>query len=177
VLGNTSGAIVAALIVICTFGALNGNIMATTRITYAMGKDKVFLPWTGKEHKRFNTPGNALWLHAIWTSLFIISGSFDMLADMFVFISWVAYGVGAVGIFLLRKKMPHLERPYKIWGYPVVPLLFIAFTGFYLFFTIWSDVTNYLAGKQPVINSLFGILLTAIGIPLFFYYRKSSKEI
>ena len=174
VLGNTSGAIVAALIVICTFGALNGNIMATTRITYAMGKDKVFLPWTGKEHKRYNTPGNALWLHAIWTSLFIISGSFDMLADMFVFISWVSYGVGAVGIFLLRKKMPNIERPYKIWGYPVVPLLFIAFTTFYLFFTIWSDVSNYLAGRQPVINSVFGILLTAIGVPLFYYYRKRN---
>jgi len=175
--GSTGGAIVAALIVICTFGALNGNIMATTRITYAMGKDKVFLPWAGREHKRFNTPGNATWLHAIWTSVFIISGSFDMLADMFVFMTWVAYGTGAIGIFLLRKKMPNLERPYRIWGYPWVPILFIAFTFLYLFITIWNDVTNYLAGRQPVINSVFGILLTALGIPLFYYYRNKYKGI
>jgi amino acid transporter len=53
---------------------------------YAMGKDKVFFPWAGKEHKRFATPGNAVWLHGIWSSLFIITGSFDMLADMFVFL-------------------------------------------------------------------------------------------
>ena len=117
-LGNTSGAIVAAMIVICTLGSVNGNVMANCRVTYAMGKDKVFLPWAGKTHTRYHTPGNAVWLHAIWTSLFIITGSFDMLADMFVFITWIAYLFGAIGIFLLRKKMPDQPRPYKIWGYP-----------------------------------------------------------
>ncbi|MGZ5222032.1 MAG: APC family permease, partial [Chitinophagaceae bacterium] len=113
-LGTASGAIVAAMIVICTLGAVNGNLMATCRVTYAMGKDKVFIPWVGKTHKRYHTPGNAVWLHAIWTSLFIVTGSFDMLADMFVFITWIAYLFGAIGIFLLRKKMPDLPRPYKI---------------------------------------------------------------
>ena len=77
-LGSTSEAIVAAMIVICTFGAINGNIMATTRITYAMSKDRLFLPWSGREHKKFRTPGNALWLHGIWTSIFIISLSEDI---------------------------------------------------------------------------------------------------
>lgn len=174
VLGNPSGAVVAAMIVICTFGAVNGNIMATTRITYAMGKDRVFSPWTGKEHARFKTPGNALWLHGIWTSLFIFSGSFDMLADMFVFVTWIAYGVGAAGIFLLRKKMPNAPRPYRIWGYPWVPVLFMGFAAFYLVTTIWNDVSNYLAHRQPVINSVLGLLLTAIGIPLYYYYKRKD---
>jgi APA family basic amino acid/polyamine antiporter len=171
-MGKTSGAIVAALIVICTFGAINGNVMATARITYMMGKDKVFLPWAGKEDRRFRTPGNALWLHAIWISLFIITGSFNMLANMFVFITWIAYCAGAVGIFLLRKKMPDRPRPYKIWGYPFVPILFIAFSAFYLVSTVWNDVTNYLNHRQPVINSVLGIIITALGIPLYYYYRK-----
>ncbi len=171
-LGNTSGAIVAALIVICTLGAVNGNLMATCRITYAMGKDRVFLPWAGKTHKRFQTPGNAVWLHTIWISLFIISGSFDMLADMFVFITWIAYLFGAIGIFLLRKKMPDLHRPYKIWGYPIVPILFIVFSSFYLITTVWNDVTNYLNDRQPVINSVLGLVITAIGVPLYYYFRK-----
>lgn len=174
-LGNASGVIVAAMIVICTFGAVNGNIMAPTRITYAMGKDKVFLPWAGKEHKRFHTPGNALWLHGIWTSLFIITGSFDMLADMFVFITWIAYLFGAIGIFLLRKKMPDRPRPYKIWGYPWVPILFIAFSAFYLITTVWNDVTNYLNHRQPVINSVLGLAITALGVPLYFYFKKKYK--
>jgi basic amino acid/polyamine antiporter, APA family len=174
-LGDTSGAIVAAMIVICTLGAINANVMAPARITYAMGKDKVFLPWTGKEHPRFQTPGNALWLHGIWTSLFIITGSFDMLADMFVFITWIAYGLGAVGIFLLRKKMPDKERPYKIWGHPFVTVLFIAFSAFYLITTVYNDVSNYLAHRQPVINSLLGLAITAIGIPLYYYFKMKSK--
>lgn len=176
-MGAKGAAVVAAMIVICTLGAINGNIMASCRVTYAMGKDNVFLPWAGKVHPRFQTPGNALWLHGIWTSLFIITGSFDMLADMFVFITWIAYGLGAAGIFLLRKKMPGLPRPYKTWGYPVVPLLFIVFSGFYLVITIWNDVTNYLAHRQPVINSMLGLLITAIGIPLYYYFKKKQQNI
>ena len=175
-LGATSGAIIAAMIVICTLGAINGNTMATTRITYAMGKDKVFLPWTGIEHKKYQTPANALWLHGIWTCMFIITGSFDMLADMFVFITWIAYGLGAVGIFMLRKKMPDQPRPYKIWGHPVVTILFIAFSAFYLITTVYNDVSNYLANRQPVINSLLGLLITALGIPLYFYYKRKRGK-
>ena len=175
-LGNTSGAIVAAMIVICTLGAVNGNLMATCRITFAMGKDKVFLPWVGKTHPRYHTPGNAVWLHAIWTSLFIITGSFDMLADMFVFITWIAYLFGAIGIFLLRKKMPDHPRPYKIWGYHVVPILFIAFSSFYLISTVWNDITNYLNDRQPVINSVLGLVITAIGIPLYFHFKRKKMR-
>ncbi|MBL7731802.1 MAG: amino acid permease [Chitinophagaceae bacterium] len=175
-LGNTGEAIVAAMIVICTLGSVNGNIMATARITYAMGRDKTFAPWTGKEHRRFQTPGNALLLHGAWTCLFIITGSFDMLANMFVFITWIAYGLGAVGIFMLRKKMPAQERPYKIWGHPVVTLLFIVFSAFYLVFTLYNDITNYLANTQPVINSVLGLFITALGIPFYFYYRRKRSR-
>ena len=173
-LGRTGEAIVAAMIVLCTFGAVNGNIMATSRITYAMGKDRIFAPWAGKEHKRFQTPGNALWLHGCWTSVFIFTGSFDMLADMFVFITWIAYGLGAVGIFMLRKKMPQQERPYKIWGHPFVTIFFIGFSAFYLISTLYNDIANYLTGKQPVINSVLGLVITALGIPLYFYFRKKK---
>ena len=175
-IGNAAGALVAAMIVICTLGAVNGNLMATTRITYAMGKDKVFLPWAGKEHKKFQTPGNALWLHGGWIAVLIVSGSFDMLADMMVFISWIAYGLGAVGIFMLRKKMPDAERPYKIWLHPFVTLLFITFTALFLVITVYNDVTNYIHHRQPVVNSLLGILITALGIPLYFYYRNKNRK-
>ena len=174
-LGNTSGAIVAAMIVICTLGSVNGNVMANCRVTYAMGKDRVFLPWVGKTHTRYHTPGNAVWLHAIWTCAFIITGSFDMLADMFVFITWIAYLFGAIGIFIFRKRMPDQPRPYKIWGYPVVPMLFIAFSSFYVVMTIWNDVTNYLNDRQPVINSVLGLVITAVGIPLYFYFKRKSE--
>jgi APA family basic amino acid/polyamine antiporter len=174
--GNIGGGLVAALIVICTLGCINGNTLAVARVTYAMGKDKVFLPWAGKEHVRFKTPGNALWLHGAWVSLLIISGSFDMLADMMVFISWIAYGLGAVGIFILRKKMPDRQRPYRIVGHPISTVLFIAFTAFFLVSTVYNDVTNYLNHKQPVVNSVLGMVITALGIPLYFYFLKKKKS-
>lgn len=175
-LGKTSSAIVAALIVICTFGAINGNTMSISRVTYAMGKDGLFFAWAGKEHPRFRTPGNALLLHGIWSSILIMSGSFDMLADMFTFTAWVAYLFGAIGIFILRKKMPHHPRPYKVWGYPVVPLLFIAFAAFYVVSTVWNDVTRYMAGEVPVINSLLGLAMVVTGVPLYLYFKKATRQ-
>lgn len=175
-IGTTSASLVAAMIVICTLGAINGNIIATTRVTYAMGKDKVFLPWAGREHKQFQTPANAMWLHAAWISVLIISGSFDLLADMMVFISWIAYGLGAVGIFMLRKKMPDAERPYKIWLHPFVTILFITFTALFLVITVYNDITNYINHRQPVVNSLLGIVVTAMGIPFYFYFRGKKRK-
>lgn len=175
-LGTTSAAIVAAMVVICTFGAINGNIMSVARVTYAMSVDKLFFSWTGKEHPRFRTPGNALLLHGIWASVLVISGSFDMLADMFTFISWVAYLMGAVGIFILRKKMPGTARPYKAWGYPLLAALFIAFAGFYVVSTVWNDINNYNSGRAPVINSLLGLAITALGIPLYLYFMMRRRR-
>lgn len=171
-MGETSGAIVAAMIVICTFGAINGNTMTEARVTYAMGKDKLFFPFTGRSHSKYGTPGNALWLHCAWASVLVVSGSFDMLADMFTFIAWVAYTFGAVGVFVLRKKMPDHPRPYRVWGYPVVPLLFLAFAAFYVVSTIVNDIRKYNAGETPVVNSLLGLAVAALGVPLYLYFRK-----
>ena len=100
-----------------------------------------------------------------------------MLANMFVFITWIAYGLGAVGIFMLRKKMRDQERPYKIWGHPFITLLFIAFSGFYLISTVYNDVTNYIHHRQPVINSLLGLAITAAGIPFYFYFKRKNKKV
>lgn len=112
-MGGMAGAVIAALIVICTLGAINGNALATARVTYAMGKDRVFLPWTGKTHPKFQTPGNALVLHCVWICMFIITGSFDMLADIMVFMTWIFYGLGAVGVFILRKEWLPLKDRIK----------------------------------------------------------------
>jgi APA family basic amino acid/polyamine antiporter len=98
---------------------------------------------------------------------------------MYTFISWIAYLMGAIGIFILRKKMPGASRPYKAWGYPLLSALFIAFASFYVVSTIWNDINNYNTGKTPVINSLLGLAITALGIPLYWYFnrkRATSRE-
>jgi basic amino acid/polyamine antiporter, APA family len=173
--GHTGSTIIAVFIVICTIGAVNGNLMSTSRVTYAMGQDRNFFNWAGKTHPSYHTPGNALWLHAAWTCTFIITGSFDMLADMFVFVTWIAYALGAAGIFVLRRKMKNSGQPYKSWGYPVLPFLFILFSLFYLIITVWNDVSNYINHRQPIINSLLGLILTAAGIPLYFFLKRKTK--
>ncbi|HMR93822.1 MAG TPA: amino acid permease, partial [Chitinophagaceae bacterium] len=99
--GRAAGTVTAALIVICTLGAINGNLMASSRVTFAMSREKVFLPAAGRIHPEYHTPGNSLMLHGAWICLYIFTGSFDMLADIFVFITWIAYGLGAAGIFLI----------------------------------------------------------------------------
>ena len=176
VMGIAGGGLVALMVVISTAGAENGNIFPSARITFAMGEEGNFFAFTGKVNSRFHTPANALWLQAGWSILLVLIGSFDMLMDMFVFISWIFYGFGAFGIFILRKKMPDLHRPYKLWGYPYLPFIFMAFTILYVVLIVYNDVNNYLLGASPIINSLFGLLLTAIGVPLYWYFKRHAQS-
>jgi APA family basic amino acid/polyamine antiporter len=141
-----------------------------------MAEARSFFGWAGKVHPKLNTPGNSVLVLGIWSSLFVISGSFDLLADMFIFMSWFFYGLVVLGVFILRKKMPGADRPYKVGGYPVLPAIFVLFTGFYLATAVYNDISNYRAGKTPFVNSIFGMLLTAIGIPLFFYFKGKNSR-
>jgi APA family basic amino acid/polyamine antiporter len=140
-----------------------------------MAESKIFFRMAGKVHPKFHTPGNSVIILGVWSSLLVLSGSFDILADMFVFMGWVFYGLVIIGLFILRKKMPLAERPYKAWGYPLVPFIFILFTVIYIGTTLYNDIDNYVSGKSPIINSVFGLLLTATGIPLYFYFKKRYK--
>jgi APA family basic amino acid/polyamine antiporter len=174
--GLIGGGLIAALVMLSTFGTTNGNILATARVSFAMAQEKRFFSFVGNVHPRFQSPGNALLVHAVWTSLLILSGSFDMLTDMLVFVSWLFYGLSAFGVFILRKKMPEAERPYKVWGYPFVPALFVGFAGFFVAATLYNDTLNYLQGNTLLINSLFGLFLTALGVPLYFYFQRKSAS-
>jgi APA family basic amino acid/polyamine antiporter len=175
VMGAAGGTVIAILIVVSTFGATSVNLLANARVVFAMSEAKSFFQFAAKVHPRFRTPGNSVLILGIWSSLFVLSGSFDILADMFIFMSWVFYGLVVFGVFVLRRKLPQAERPYRVKGYPIVPAIFILFTGFYLGTTVYNDINNYSNGKAPFINSVFGMLLTAIGIPLYFYFKKRNK--
>ena len=173
--GITGGGLIALMVVISCLGALNGNTLSCARITFAMGQQKIFSAWAGQVHPSFKTPGNALWLHGIWSCLFVLTGSFDMLADLFVFISWIFYGFAAYGVFILRRKMPDVKRPYKVWGYPVIPIIFIFFAAFYFVMTLYNDISAFLLGKTEFINSVYGLGLTLAGIPVYYYYKRKYK--
>jgi APA family basic amino acid/polyamine antiporter len=173
-IGGTAAGLVSALIIVSTFGATNSNFLANIRVLFAMGEGGQFFSGIGRVHPRFGTPGNAAILMGVISIAFVYSGSFDILADMFVFLSWIFYGLAGLGLFLLRKKMPALDRPFRVKGYPFLPLVFLAFTAFYLVTTLYNDISAYSGGKSPLIQSVFGLLLTATGIPFYWYFNRRS---
>lgn len=175
VLGVMGGAFIAAAVMVSTFGTSNGTIMASARVYYAMANRGMFFEGIGKTHKKYFTPANALWLQFFWASMLVMSGTFDILTDMLIFVSWIFYMLGAVGVFILRKKMPDEPRPYKVWGYPIVPIIFIVFAFFFVIFTIYNDVVGYIAGRYQLINSVFGLLLLTTGVPFYFIFKKLFK--
>jgi APA family basic amino acid/polyamine antiporter len=145
-------------------------------MTFAMAREGNFFASIGKVHPTYQTPGNALWLHFIIMTIMVLSGSFYILTDMYIFVLWLFNLMLISGIFILRKKMPAAERPYKIFGYPWIPALLLLFNLLYLVITLYSDISNYMAGKSRMMNSIFGIVLTGIGIPFYWYFQWKYKK-
>jgi APA family basic amino acid/polyamine antiporter len=165
VVGEWGGAFVAVTVMVSTFGTTNGTILASARVYYAMAKDGLFFKKLEEVHHKYRTPGPSILLQGIWASLITMTGTFDQITDMLIFVTWMFYGLGAYGVFVLRKKMPDAHRPYKVIGYPFLPILFVLFSAFFVIFTF----------KENVRNAVFGLLLVVIGIPFYFYFRKNAK--
>jgi APA family basic amino acid/polyamine antiporter len=164
--GNTGAMILSVLILVTTFGCTNSTIIMPPRIYQVMAKDKLFFRGIADIHPRFNTPHKALWMQGFWASLLVLSGSFDQLTDMLVFVVFFFYGATTLGVFVMRIREPLLERPYRAWGYPVIPALFI------LFCISLVIITCFTNPREAVI----GFLLVLTGIPLYFYWnRKAGK--
>lgn len=170
-IGPIGGGVVAAMVMISTFGTSNGTIMASSRVYFAMARKKMFFTPIGRVHPKFKTPSNALIIQATWSSVLVLSGSFDDLTDTLIFVSWIFYAFGALGVFVLRKKMPNAERPYKVFGYPIVPIIFILVAFMFVGFTLYNDIVNYMEGRSEIINSLFGLFLVSLGIPFYIYFK------
>ncbi|CAN5436064.1 hypothetical protein BH10BAC6_BH10BAC6_12460 [soil metagenome] len=96
---------------------------------------------------------------------------------MLIFVSWAFYALGAYGVFILRKRMPDAPRPYKVWGYPYVPIIFIGFALVFLVFSIWADVDNYntrsALGEEPILNTVYGAVLLLTGVPFYWLFKRS----
>ena len=177
--GVIGGGLIAFLIAFSVLGTTSSNVFTSPRLTFAMAQDNLFFKTAGKIHPQFNTPGNALIIHLGLMIVMVLSGSFFILADMYIFIVWTFNLMLMIGLFILRRKMPGKERPYKVWGYPWIPILVILFNAFYLIITLVDDIQKYLEGKTRLMNSVFGIVVTAAGIPLYYYFkwRYSKKRV
>lgn len=172
---------VAALVMLSTFGTTNAIILATARVYFSMAQRNVFPRFLGNVHPRFHTPAASLVVQGVWSALLLFSGTFDMLTDTLIFVTWIFYAAGAYGVFVLRRKMPDAPRAYKVPGYPVVPWVFILFALTFLGFTVYNDLSAYraaiAAGKPALLNSVFGVALVLVGTPIYFFYHRKRNAI
>lgn len=163
---GTGGALfISLLILVTTLGCTNASILTGARPYYAMARERLFFPSIGKLNKA-NVPSNSLLWQGIWASVLVLSGTFDQLTDMIIFAVFIFYGATSLGVFILRRRMPDAYRPYKVWGYPVVPAIFIIFCVGLVFNTIMTRPRE----------AAIGMILILSGIPVYFFLqRKFSK--
>ncbi len=162
---GTNGALfISVLIMISTLGCTNATILASARPYFAMAQDNLFFKSAGLLNKN-NTPQNSLIWQGVWASVLVLSGTFDQLTDMIIFAVFIFYGATSLGVFILRQKMPDVPRPYKVWGYPIVPALFIVFC--------FVLVMNTIVARPR--EAVLGISLILTGVPVFLYLNRKKK--
>jgi APA family basic amino acid/polyamine antiporter len=158
---------ISLLILVTTLGCTNASILTGARPYYAMAKDQLFFSAASKLN-RAHVPSVSLLWQGIWASVLVLSGTFDQLTDMIIFAVFIFYGATALGVFILRIKMPDANRPYKVWGYPFVPAIFILFcVGLFV---------NTIVTRPR--EAAIGVVLILLGIPVYLLLQsKYSRSI
>ena len=163
IFGAAGASIMAALILISTFGCNNGLILSGARVYYAMARDRLFFRRTGNLNRR-NVPAAALIAQSIWTSLLCLTGTYGQLLNYVIFAALIFYALTTVGLFRLRKLRPDAERPYKVIGYPVLPALYIILASAIAVILLIADQTRA--------QAISGLVIVLLGVPVYFIWRK-----
>jgi len=163
--GSGAAGIISAAVLISVFGALNGAIFVGPRVYYAMAADKLFFQKVADIHPRYRTPAFAILIQTVWSCILTVTGTFEQLFTYVVFVTIMFYILTVASVFTLRRKFPDLPRPYKTWGYPVVPVIFIIASSGILLNTLI---------EKPV-ESLAGLGFTIVGIPVYYLWMRKSE--
>lgn len=164
-LGALAVTLMAGAMMTSSFGALHASILATSRVPYAMARDGLFFQGLARLSPRTHVPIRSLIVLGVWSGVLALSGSYDTLTDSAIFALTLFYAFVAGSVFIFRRRMPDAPRPYRTWGYPVVPLLFLVVIAFLIGMTIWSTP------KQSAI----GLGLIAIGLPVYLLWAKKDR--
>ena len=159
--------LMAAAILISTFGCVNGMLLAGARVYYAMSRDGLFFKSVGRLSERSKTPVNSLWVQCAWTCLLCISGSYGQLLDYVIFAVLIFYILTIVGLFVLRRTRPETPRPYKAFGYPVLP-------GLYIVMAAWICVV--LLRYKPQ-YTWPGLIIVLLGVPVYLVWRRQGAAV
>ncbi|HUU15361.1 MAG TPA: amino acid permease [Terriglobia bacterium] len=162
IFGRTGSYLVTVLIIISTLGSLNGSILAAPRVYYAMAKDGLFFKWCAAVHPRYHTPHLALLIQCVWAVLMVAMGTYEQLYTYVIYAAWVFYALTAYAVVILRRKQPDVPRPYRVFGYPWVPVIFVLASA-------WL-IANTLMEKPA--EAGIGTLIVAAGIPVYFLWKR-----
>ena len=165
-LGPVAARIVAALILVSIFSATNGLTLAAPRMYFAMARDGVFFRSLGNVSPRFGTPALAITASAVWAAVLAATGTFVQLLTYVVFAGWIFYGLGALSVFVFRRREPYAHRPFRVPGYPLTPILFVASAALLVVNTLIT---------QPA-RAAVGLTAVLIGTPAFFLWRARSRR-
>jgi APA family basic amino acid/polyamine antiporter len=164
--GGIGAKLMAGAILVSTFGCVNGLLLAGARVYYAMSRDGLFLRSVGRLSAKSKTPVNSLWVQWAWTCLLCLSGSYGQLLDYVIFAVLIFYILTIVGLFVLRRTRPDAPRPYKAFGYPVLPAFYIVMAG-------WICVV--LLRYKPQ-YTWPGLILVLLGVPVYLLWSRRGNE-
>ena len=164
--GNGAANFVAILILFSTFGATNCQFLPPSRMYFSMALDGLFFKSAAYVHPKYHTPTRSMILQTVWTSALVVTGTFDQLTDMVIFASFIFYGAGAFGVYVLRRSMKDDHRPYRVHGYPFMPIVFVAFCVILVLVTI----------IQLPRESGMGLALIFSGLPFYWYWNRLRPE-
>lgn len=164
--GYNGSVFISVLILVTTLGCTNATILVSCRPYFAMAREGLFFPKVGKLNAA-QAPVNSLLYQGVWACLLVLSGTFDQLTDMIIFAVFIYYGATTLGVFILRRKMPDAPRPYKVWGYPVVPAIVILFCAALFVNTIFTRPRE----------AAIGLVLMLTGVPLYLWFTRSNRPV
>ena len=165
IFGASAATIMAVAILISTFGCNNGLILAGARVYWAMAKDRLFFQRAGRLNKH-SVPAAALIVQSIWTSLLCLTGTYGQLLDFVIFAALLFYVATTVGLFILRRKLPDANRPYRAIGYPVLPALYVVLASVVAVILLIADKTRT--------QAISGLVLVLLGVPVFLAWRRAD---
>jgi APA family basic amino acid/polyamine antiporter len=164
--GNNGALFISLLILVTTLGCCNATILASCRPYFAMAREGLFFKSAAKLNNK-QAPSNSLLYQCVWACILVLSGTFDQLTDMIIFAVFIYYGATTFGVFILRKKIPDAPRPYKVWGYPVVPAIVVIFCVILIVNTVFTRPREAAIGA--------GLMLT--GLPMYWWFNRNKSVV
>jgi APA family basic amino acid/polyamine antiporter len=165
-MGTIGATLIALTIMLSSTGAANGAILTSPRIYFAQARDGLFFQKMGEIHPRFQTPAFSILVQGVWTAILAISGSYEALISYALFAMWLFHGMTVFGVIVLRRRDPGRARPYRMWGYPVSPVLFVLFS-------LWFVVNTFVSRPGP---SFAGTLIIACAVPIYYVWKRAAQR-